>query len=123
MQAWQSKKFRSPDYLTKTRRLFKKVVRQGRSKVRGAKNNERQVADGRELVSAQYLKGEAVGDFSPGPPIACMNRRLPRSYVEPLRFTPRRIRRGTPVNAAEMVRRQCPARTLLEDFINSMLVS
>jgi hypothetical protein len=39
-------------------------------------------------------------------------------YVELLRFMPRRIRRGTFVNAAEMVRRRCPARTKLEDFFN-----
>ena len=34
-------------------------------------------------------------------------------YVEPLRFTPRRIRLDTFVNAAELVRRRCPARTML----------
>ncbi len=37
---------------------------------------------------------------------------------EPPRFTSRRIRRGTFVNAAEMVRRQCPAKTKLEAFFN-----
>jgi hypothetical protein len=42
-------------------------------------------------------------------------------YVEPLRFTARRIRRGTLVNAAEMMRRQSPERTPLVDFINSLL--
>ncbi len=42
-------------------------------------------------------------------------------YVEPLRFTPRRIRRGMFVNAAEMVRRQCLARTPLADFFNVLL--
>ncbi len=42
-------------------------------------------------------------------------------YVEPLRFTSRRIRRGTFVNAAEMVRRQYLARTPLADFFNSLL--
>jgi hypothetical protein len=42
-------------------------------------------------------------------------------YVEPLRFTPRRIRCGTFVNAAELVRRQCPARTKLADFFNILL--
>ena len=43
------------------------------------------------------------------------------SYVEPLRFTPCRIRPGTSVNAAEMVRRQCPARTPLAGFFIILL--
>ena len=42
-------------------------------------------------------------------------------YVEPLRFTPRRIRRGTCVNAAELVRRQCPAKAPLADFFSILL--
>ena len=42
-------------------------------------------------------------------------------YVEPLRFTPRRIRRGRFVNDAEMVRRQCLARTPLADFFRILL--
>ncbi len=42
-------------------------------------------------------------------------------YVESLRFMPCRIRHGTPVNAAEMVRRQCPARTPLADFFSILL--
>jgi len=45
------------------------------------------------------------------------------SYVEPLRFTPYRIRHGTFVNAAELVRRQYLVRTPLADFFNSLLVS
>ena len=62
-------------------------------------------ADGRESVSAQCLRGEAY--FVP--------------YVEPLRFTPRWIKRGTFVNVAEMVRRLCQARTKLEGFFNILL--
>ena len=38
-----------------------------------------------------------------------------------MRFMPCRIRHGRPVNAAEMVRRQCPARTPLAGFFNSLL--
>jgi len=42
-------------------------------------------------------------------------------YVEPLRFTTRCIKRVTFVNAAEIVRRQCLARTPLADFFNILL--
>jgi hypothetical protein len=45
----------------------------------------------------------------------------PLRYVEGLRFTPRWIKRGTFVNAAEMVRRPCPARTTLADFFSILL--
>ena len=38
-----------------------------------------------------------------------------------MRFTPRRIRRGTFVNAVEMVRRLCLARTKLADFFNILV--
>jgi len=43
------------------------------------------------------------------------------AYVEPLRFTPCRIRHSTSVNAAETVRRQCPARTPLATFFRILL--
>ena len=76
-------------------------------------------ADGRESVSAQCLKGEAYS-FSPTRPELLLAA-LTRWYVELLRFTPRWIKRGTSVNAAEMVRRQCPARTPLEGFFNILL--
>ena len=42
-------------------------------------------------------------------------------YGEPLRFTTRGITRVTFVNAAEPVRRQCPARTTLADFFRILL--
>jgi hypothetical protein len=38
-----------------------------------------------------------------------------------LRFTRCRIRHGTPVNAAEMVKRRCSARTLLMDFFSILI--
>ena len=40
------------------------------------------------------------------------------SYVEPLKFTTRRLRSVTFVDAAEIVRRQCLARTKLEAIFN-----
>jgi hypothetical protein len=40
-----------------------------------------------------------------------------------LRFKPRRIRSGTFVNAAEVVRRRCHARTPLIGFFNILLES
>jgi hypothetical protein len=48
---------------------------------------------------------------------------LPGSYVEPLKFTTRRVRRGTLVNADEPMRRRCLARIKLEDFFNILLES
>ena len=77
-------------------------------------------ADGREPLSAQCLKGRGEV-ISPTPPRAALAP-LVRGYVESLRFTPCRIRHGMLVNAAEMVRRQCPARTPLAAFFNSLLV-
>ena len=62
----------------------KKVVQQGRSEVRDAKNNERHVCGRARDVSAQCLRGEEYAIITRSP-IACMNRRLPRPYVEPLR--------------------------------------
>ncbi len=41
-------------------------------------------------------------------------------YVEPRRFTTRGIKRVTFVNATEIVRRLCPARTKLAGFFNSL---
>ena len=43
------------------------------------------------------------------------------SYGGPLRFTTRGIQRVTCVNAVEIVRRQCLARTPLADFFNGLL--
>ncbi|BCA52952.1 hypothetical protein W02_00920 [Nitrospira sp. KM1] len=82
------------------------------------------VADGREPVSAQCLEakrihshppahrlwGQSFSQVSPARPER-LKPLLPGPYAEPLRFTPCRIRHGTTVNAAEMVRRKCPART------------
>ena len=42
-------------------------------------------------------------------------------YVEPLRFTTRRIRRVTFVNAGEMVSQQCLARTKLGTILTILL--
>jgi hypothetical protein len=46
----------------------------------------------------------------------------PLRYVEGLRFTPRWIKRGTFVNAAEMVRRPCLLRTKLADIFSVPLM-
>ena len=48
-------------------------------------------------------------------------RGVPMGYVERLRFATRRIRSVTFANAAELVRRQCLARTMLADFFSILL--
>jgi hypothetical protein len=83
--------------------MFKKVVQRGRSEVHGAMKKERHACARRRDGEPGVSWVEA--SFIP--------------YVEPLRFTPRRIRHGTPVNAAEMVRQRCLARTKLADFSTS----
>ena len=76
------------------RRLFRKAA--ARSATRSIMSVTS--ADGRELVSAQCLKGEAHTILT-RPPTARRNRRVPGPYVEPL----------------------SDAITPLADFVNSLL--
>ena len=50
------KKISSP---TPPRRATRAVLGEGRSEVRDARNIERQIADGREWVNAQCLRGQS----------------------------------------------------------------
>jgi len=79
-------------------RVFKKAAQQGRSEVRDAKNNERHVC-GRARVGERPVFSRRGVSFSPTRPRAAPAA-LARWYVEPL----------------------SDARTLLEDFFNSLLV-
>ena len=86
--------------ITRTRRMRKKAVQQGRSK-----------RSGESFIRTR-------------PPRACQDRLLSRGRTvsgELLRFTTREITRVTFVNAAEPVSRPCLARTPLADFFRILL--
>ena len=59
--------------------------------------------------------------FLPAHPRLPRQALFPWGYVEDLRFATRRIRSVTFANAAELVRRQCLARTPLADFFSILL--
>jgi hypothetical protein len=85
--------------------MLKKTFQQGRNEVRDAKNNERHVC-GRSRVGERPVSERRI---------------VLLPYGEPLKFTTRRIRSVTCVNADELVRRQCLARTPLADFFRILM--
>ena len=77
-------------------------------------------ADAGEVVSRQFLRAKRI-HFTPPSPSLPRQTLFPWPYAESLRFTTRWIKHVTFVNAAEIVRRQCLARTKLADFFNILL--